>query len=203
MLVNGLAAATPNHPTFVFATMDSAMKTGRENDGCAVVYWAVDIHNVCEHPLYILDWDYKQIDGALLATYLPTVAQNLEVYAQECGALQGSKGVHIEDQSSGIILLQQAVNMGIEARAIESRLMMMGKSERCLNVSSYVHLGQVKITERAFVKRITYKGESKNHLLDQVLSFSASVKEAQNVADDLRDAWAYGIAIGLGSPAEV
>ena len=81
--------------------------------------------------------------------------------------------------------------------------MMMGKSERCLNVSSYVHLGQVKITQRAFERRVTYKGESKNHLLDQVLGFSASVKEAQNVADDLRDAWAYGIAIGLGSANEV
>lgn len=203
MLINGLPAATPNHPTFVFATMDSAMKSGRENDGCGIVYWAVDIHNVCEYPLYILDWEYKQVDGAFLAEHLPTVVQNLEFYARECGALQGSKGIHIEDQSSGIILLQQAVNMGIEARAIESRLMMMGKSERCLNVSSYVHLGQVKITERAFVKRVTYKGESKNHLLDQVLSFSASVKEASNVADDLRDAWAYGIAIGLGSPNEV
>ena len=199
MLVGGKAAPTPRHPTYVFAVIDTANKTGAANDGCAVVYCACDANDVCEYPLYILDWDYKQIDGAMLETWLPTVYQNLEFYAKETQALQGAKGVHIEDQQSGTVLIQQALNHEWEAYPIKSKLTAMNKSARCLNVSSYVHLGQVKITERAFNKRVTFKGETKNHLLDQVLSFSASVKEQKDAHDDMRDAWAYAITIALGN----
>jgi PBSX family phage terminase large subunit len=199
MLVNGLPAELPNHPTYVFATMDTAMKTGMERDGVGVVYWALDIHNVCEYPLYILGWDYRQIDGALLETWLPSVLEILEDFAKQTAALQGARGVHIEDQGSGSVLIQQGINHGWPTHAIKSKLTGMGKAERCLDVSSYVHLGQVKMTQAAFDQRVTYKGETKNHLLDQVLSFNASVKEKTNVADDLRDAWCYGIAIGLGN----
>jgi len=202
MLIEGKPAQMPSHPTFIFCAIDTAMKTGKERDGCGIVYFALDIFNTCEYPLYILDWDYFQMDGAFLVEYLPTIYGKLEHFAQVTKALQGAKGAHIEDQQSGTILIQQAENLGYEVHRIQSKLMMMGKSERCLNVSGYVHLGQVKIIQEAFEKSVTYKGETKNHLLDQVLSFSASVKEAANVWDDLRDAWAYGIAIGLGSPEE-
>lgn len=199
MLVNGRPAETPWHPTHVFATLDTANKSGVANDGCAVVYWAVDVHNVCEYPLYILDWEYKQIDGALLETWLPTVYENLEAYAKETQALQGSRGTHIEDQQSGTVLIQQAINHGWDAYPIKSKLTQMSKEARCLNVSTYVHLGQVKITERAYNRRVTFKGKTSNHLLDQVLSFNASVKEKSDINDDCRDAWAYGITIALGN----
>lgn len=202
MLVAGKPAATPWHPTFVMVIIDTANKTGLANDGCAAVYVAVDLNNVCEYPLYILDWEYKQIDGAMLETWLPTVFENLEFYAKETQALQGSKGARIEDQQSGTVLLQQAAMHGWDAYPISHKLTALNKHAKCLNVSSYVHLGQVKITQRAFDKRVTYKGETKNHLLDQVLSFSASVKEKSDVADDLRDAWAYSIAITLGPEFE-
>lgn len=199
MLVNGAAVKTPWHPTYVFVTLDTNVKSGQQRDGCGIVYWAVDVHNVCEYPLYILDWDYKQMDAAFLEDYMGgTVYPILEAYAKETGALMGAKGAHIEDAVSGSVLLQQCHRNGWEARSIQSKLMMMGKTERCLNVSSFVHLGQVKLTERAFLKRVTYKGESKNHLLDQVLGFQAAVKEDNAAQDDLRDAWAYGIATALG-----
>lgn len=202
MLKDGKPVPLPLHPTYVFVTMDTSMKTGQERDGCGIVYWAVDVYDACEFPLYILDWDYKQIDGAFLEDYMATVYATLEHYAEATKALQGSKGAHIEDASSGIILLQQCARNGWEARAIQSKLMRMGKSERCFNVSSYVHLGQVKCTEAAFNKRVTYKGETKNHMMDQVLGFKADVKEDPKAQDDVRDAWAYGIATALGSPEE-
>lgn len=200
MLVDGAPAKTPWHPTSVFVVMDTHMKTGKERDGCGIVYFAVDVHGVCDYPLYILDWDYIQIDGAFLENYMPSVYATLEKYAKDTAALQGSSGAHVEDASSGTVLLQKAYENGWAASAIESKLMMMGKSERCFNISNFVHTGQVKITEYAYNKRVTFKGETKNHLLDQVLSFSASVKEDAKVWDDVRDAWAYGIAIGLSSP---
>lgn len=200
MLVGGKAAEMPFRPSFVFATMDTAMKTGQANDGCAVIYWAVDIHRICPFPLYILDWDYKQIDGAFLAGYMPGVFQTLEHYAEQTQALHGSRGAKIEDKQSGTILIQQCENFGWKGTAVDSKMVNMGKVERCLDVSGYVHLGRVKLTATAYEKRIRYKGEHKNHLLSQVLGFNASVKPKPNEQDDLRDAWCYGIAAVLGNP---
>jgi hypothetical protein len=199
MLIDGRAAGMPLHPTCVFATIDTAMKTGQENDGCGVVYWAVDLHNVCEYPLYILDWEYKQIDGALLINWLPSVFQKLDYYANECKAIAGTRGAHIEDKSSGTILLQQALNLGLEAYPIESKLTAMGKSERCLDVSGYVHLGQVKLTEFARAKTVNYKGVDKNHLVAQIVGFDAAVKVDRNAQDDLLDAFSYGLALAFGN----
>ena len=55
--------------------------------------------------------------------------------------------------------------------AIDSKLTAMGKDERALSVSSYVHRGLIKYTEHAFNKIVVYKRSSRNHLLDQVESF--------------------------------
>jgi hypothetical protein len=58
----------------------------------------------------------------------------------------------IEDQNSGTILLQQALNRGMRAHAIQSVLTAMGKDERAISVSGYFHQGKVKYTEHAFNK---------------------------------------------------
>jgi hypothetical protein len=47
----------------------------------------------------------------------------------------------------------------------------MGKDERAISVSGYVHRGLVKYTDRAFEKTVIYKRHSRNHLLDQVEGF--------------------------------
>jgi hypothetical protein len=51
----------------------------------------------------------------------------------------------------------------------DSKLTAMGKDERAISVSGYVHRGPVKYTERAFEKTVIYKQHSRNHLVDQVL----------------------------------
>ncbi len=105
-------------------------------------------------PLMILDWDIVQIQGALLETWLPSVFQRLEELMRLCRARRGSPGALIEDKDSGTILLQQALNRGMPAHAIESKLTAMGKDERAFSVSGYVHQGKVKYTEHAFNKTV-------------------------------------------------
>jgi hypothetical protein len=74
----------------------------------------------------------------------------------------------------------------------------MGKDERALSVSSYVHRESVKYTDYAFDKTTVYKRKSRNHLVDQIESFRIGDKDNKR-EDDLLDTFCYGIAIGLGN----
>ena len=74
----------------------------------------------------------------------------------------------------------------------------MGKDERALSVSGYVHRGLVKYTEHAFNKIVEYKRARRNHLLDQVESFRIGDKRSHR-EDDLLDTFCYGIALALGN----
>ena len=86
----------------------------------------------------------------------------------------------------------------MRAEAIESKLTAMGKDERAISVSSYVHRGAVKYSEYAFNKTSVYKGKSRNHLLEQVESFRVGDKKSER-EDDLLDTFCYGIALALGN----
>jgi hypothetical protein len=84
------------------------------------------------------------------------------------------------------------------AEAIKSKLTAVGKDERAISVSGYVHRGWVKYTDRAFEKTVTYKRHSRNHLLYQVESFRVGDRESGR-EDDFLDTFCYGIAVGLGN----
>jgi hypothetical protein len=148
--------------------------------------------------LLILDWDIVQIEGAILETWLPQVSRRLEQLTRLCHARNGSHGAFIEDKNSGTILLQQARRRKMLAHPIDSKLRAMGKDERAIPVSGYVHRGEVKYTEQAFNKTTVYKRKSRNHLLDQVESFRIGDKDSDR-EDDLLDTFCYGIAVALGN----
>ncbi len=190
-----LPLANPKRYHSVFAVVDSAAKTGKTNDGVGVVFIAKS--TAFDPPIAILDWDLKQIEGALLIEWLPTVFQRLEELSQETEALLGSAGVWIEDKSSGIVLLQQADKLSQNVHAIDTRLTAMGKAERAINISGYVHSGRVKLTKRAYERVVTYKGRTRNHLLAQILDFRAGGKDMGE--DDLLDCFSYSVALGLGN----
>lgn len=194
LLVDGAGVPYPVNCDAVFATIDTAVKTGRENDGTAICYWAKS--SLVGHPLILLDWDILQIEGSLLETWLPGVNQQLEHFAKLCGARFGSLGAFIEDKASGSILLQQAQRRGLRATAIESGLTAVGKDERAISVSGYVYRGMVKLSVHAHDKVANYKGQNRNHFITQFCGYRIGVKDQ---ADDLLDAGCYGIAIALGN----
>ena len=197
LLVDGQGVPYPQKCDSVFAVIDTAVKTGKDNDGTAVIYCARS--QFLGHPLVVLDWDIVQIEGALLETWLPTVFQNLEALARKCGARTGSLGAWIEDKSSGSILLQQAQRRDWPAQPIESTLTAVGKDERAISVSGYVYRGEIKFSQVAYDKVVVYKGVSANHLRTQVVGFRVGDKNAAKRADDLLDCWCYAIAIAMGN----
>jgi hypothetical protein len=160
----------------VFAVIDTASKTGTNNDATAVIFFAKGLSK--SHPLMILDWDIVQIEGATLETWLPTAFERLEQLSRGCRAICGSVGVWIEDKNSGTILLQQALRRW-PARAIESQSTAMGKDERAISVSGYA-------------------GKARNHLVEQVENFRVGDKGSKR-EDDLLDTFCYGIATTLGN----
>lgn len=196
-LVGGQPVEVPRLCDFVFAVVDSAVKTGKDNDGTAVEYFARCTHDGVAPPLTILDWDLRQMEGATLEVWLPGVLSRLEELSRLCRSRMGSFGVWIEDKASGSILLQQGSNRGWPVHPIATRLTAMGKSERAIDVSGYIHRGAVKIAREAFEKTLIYKGISRNHLLAQLLSFHVGTKDM--VDDDLLDTNSYGVAIGMGN----
>jgi hypothetical protein len=197
LLVDGLPATWPPHCESVFAVIDTASKTGTEHDATAVTYFAYDSH-APGAPLLILDWDIVQIEGALLEAWLPQVFARLNVLAKSCRARTGSdRRIH-----RGQELRHRPVAAGHAPRPgrvtpIESKLTAMGKDERAISVSGYVHRGQVKYTDHAFNKIVAYKRRSMNHLLDQVEGFRIGDKTSVR-EDDLLDTFCYGIALALG-----
>jgi hypothetical protein len=107
LLVDNQPLSLPTRCEAVFAIIDTASKTGIDNDATAVKFFAVD--HIGRTPLLILDWDITQIEGALLETWLPQVFAWLEELARVCRARRGSIGAFIEDKNSGTILLQAGV----------------------------------------------------------------------------------------------
>lgn len=193
LMHEGEFIAYPTKCDTVFAVIDTAVKTGKENDGTAVLYCALDRFG--PHKLMILDYDIVQIEGALLETWLPSVFARCEKLANMCGTRRGSMGVWIEDKATGMVLLQQAARRGWPARAIDSKLTSVGKVERAVSASGYVFQGKVRMTGFAHDKLVTYKSQNRNHLVSQVCGYRVGQKDE---ADDLLDCFTYSIAIALG-----
>ncbi len=206
-LVDGRAVEMPNRPDSIFGVLDTAIKTGSKNDGTGMTFFAKTKGGRMT-PLIVLDWSIEQITGASLELWLPQMMNRGEELARQVNARMGFIGVWAEDKGSGTILLQQAQRRNqlvAEGRLhgerpwlvypIESALTGMGKDERGLNASSYVHRGDVKIAAPAYEKTMVYKGRMANHFLTQVFGFQLGVKDQD---DDLYDTLVYGVAIGLG-----
>lgn len=195
-MVNDMPVNAPPHCDAVFAVIDTAIKTGYEHDGTAVVYYAIDKRNP-HWKLTILDWDIQKIEGGSLEHWLPSVYVILEGFAKQCGARR-TLGAFIEDKGSGTVLLQQARRRGWPAHAIDTALTAMGKDERALSVSGYHYRGLCKITDTAFNKVTTYNRRTMNHFTEQVNSFRMADKDASKREDDLTDAYTYGLSVSLG-----
>ena len=197
LLVENRPLPLPARCDFVFAVIDTASKTGTDNDATAVTFFAAT--RVGKVPLLILDWDIVQIEGAVLETWLLGVFKALEELARLCRARYEARWApSSRTRTRGQFSCSKHGGDKCPRDAIESKLTAMGKDERAISVSGYVHRGLVKYTDRAFEKTVIYKRHSRNHLLDQVESFRVGDRESDR-EDDLLDTFCYGIAVALGN----
>ena len=187
----------PERLESVFAVIDTALKDGKDNDCTAVTYFGRELYG--GHPLTVLDWDYVQIEGYTLQSWLPGVFARLAELSELCGARSGSAGAYIEDKGSGTVLLQCAASHGWDATAIPSGFTAAGKDGRAVAVSGHVSSGSVKFSQPAYDKMVTVKGVTKNHLWSQVTSYHLADPDAARRADDCFDTLVYGIGLALGN----
>jgi len=197
LLINGEPADYPTICDALLVIIDTATKTGKENDGTGVLYCAYTRTPRLGSPsLTLLDWELQQIEGSLIESYMPLIFHRGEELAAQCGARLGFVGAWIEDKSSGMVLLQQGARRRWPVHAIESKLTAVGKSERAIAASEYYWQEKIKISRLAFDKTVNYKGTTRNHLLSQVTGFRIGAKD--QVDDDLLDTFCYAICLSLG-----
>lgn len=195
LLVNGVPVPIPTRCDTVFATIDTAIKTGTQHNSTAVTYWSYN--SLVKPSLLLVDWDIAQIEGADQADWLPSIFERCEELARLCGARRGSSGAFIEDKATGTVLIQQAKNKGWPVHALDSKLTAMGKEERAIAASPYVIAGDVKIVDEAFNKTKVHRGRSANHQIVQITDFRmGSVDKAAN---DLLDTFTYGVSVARGA----
>jgi phage terminase large subunit-like protein len=183
--------AAPSKCDYIFAIIDSAIKSGAKHDGTAVMYFAVKLN--FDPALIVMDWEIHQIDAALLKNWLPSVLERGLNIAAETGARHGFGGVFIEDKASGSILLQEAQLANMPAQPINSKHTSWGKDERARAIVNAVYQKQVMFSEYAFNKVMPFKGETKNHAISQITKYRIGDEDAYKRADDLFDTFAYGI----------
>ncbi|MGG2044762.1 hypothetical protein [Burkholderia gladioli] len=195
-------APTNPHPRYdyIFATMDTALKADLQgqpgHDGSAVVFFGYSSVFGPDH-LHILDWDVQSIDGVNQFDWLKEILGHGEYLAGRYGAHFGFNKTIVEDKSSGIVLLQQARQAGLDAEPADSKITAIGKDGRMRLCIDPVYRGNVKFVQEAYDKVVEFKGATKNHALDQILKFRFADKASQKREDDVMDAIAYGIIHAL------
>lgn len=196
LLVDGHGVSYPDVCEGVYATIDTAVKDGAENDGTGVVYFAVNKYGAGA-PLTVLDWELTQITADTQINWIPSIFQRLEVLAKQCRARYGVLGTFIEDKQTGSMLLQHGEKAGWPVCPIDGSLTQAGKSGRASMASGPVHQGRVKLSAYAYDKTSEFKGITRNHLVSQVTSFSIGDPKAYKRADDLSDCFSYGCLIAF------
>lgn len=159
----------------VVAVVDSAAKTGRQHDGSAIAFGIkVEGHFFDDGlPRFtIVDWMMRQVGANDLLSWVRTeMVERYRQIAREFGLFK-ELGFHVEDASSGQVLLPHLQSNGIGATAIPGKLVHLGKDERARHAGQWIHGGQVTITKQAAEKRISYRGkDDQNPFLHEVFDF--------------------------------
>ncbi len=196
LLVDGQPVDITWKPDYLFAVVDTANKDGAKHDGSAMAIWAQS--RAPNIPLVQVDWDIVQIKASLLMEWLPSIENRLEELADELKPRLGNVGIWIEDAASGIQLLQTAEAQGRNVHAIDSKLTSAGKEGRGIACSTYIAHGQVKFSRYAYEKTVKYRGQTKNHMWDQISRFAMGQEKKDHMKDAL-DTFMYAPLIALGN----
>lgn len=186
MLIDAKPIEVPAHLETVFAVVHSAGRPGKDNSGTAVTFWAMQL----EGPVIVLDWDYTEVEGDLLDSWIPRKFDQLNEYGER--ARLGSMGMFLSNEGHNPIILERALGYG-DASVIEGRVADMDARGQALNASS--HIKNVKLSKEAVGRNVTFRGNEKNHLLYQVRKFTADSKDVEDMA--VLRSFVYGVNIAM------
>ncbi|WP_250450691.1 hypothetical protein [Caballeronia sp. ATUFL_M2_KS44] len=198
LLRDGKGVGLPMYCDYVFCVVDSALKTGLQHDGTAVV-WCAFNSLIPDNPrITILDWEITQIQSNLLTSWLPGVLEHGQRIAIDCKARHGFGGAFIEDKASGITLLQHGKSAGWPVHAIDGHITSQGKDARAVLAAGPVLRGDVKLSAHAADKQMNYKGVTRNHLISQLCGYVLGDPDAHKRSDDLFDCAVYSVIVACG-----
>lgn len=195
-----LPAPMPTICDGVYVVIDTATKVGKKRDGTGAMFVSYTVHP--NKKAEILDWDIIQIEADLLITWLPGIMQQGEEWARKVGARGGFLGAFIEDKDSGQILLQQARRKEMNVHALDSKWASAGKDQRGVSAGGYVRNNMIKMTQPAYDKAIVWRGQKKNHAVEQITTFRMGVG-TPNDSDELYDCFVYSCLIAFGDASEL
>lgn len=184
----------------IYAVIDTTMKGGLKNDGTAVAYWGVTAgsgrHNqgaTCS----LLDWDYFDVTSDMLGEKLSEVVAQLNYLHKACkvkSPIEKAK-IFVEDAAYGHVLVNAGKANGWPVQLLEKEYSMLGKDDCALAVSVPLHARRVKISEHAYNKTVLYKNQTARHMVNQLVAYKIRDPKAGTRADDLVDAFMYGIML--------
>ena len=194
LLVDNKPLPLPGRCDAVFAVIDTASKTGTDNDATAVTFFAYD--TLGKISLFILDWDVVQIKGRcwkpgclrsslasknLFSCVVPAAARSARsLRTRTRGQFSCSK--HCDDKCPPI-------------DPSSPRWVRTSERFRC-PVMSIASWSSTRIVPSR--RRSSTSDTRENHLLDQVESFRVGDRDGDR-EDDLLDTFCYGVALALGN----
>ena len=199
LLVDGQPVEAPQRIDTVFAVVDTSVKDGTTRSGVGAVYFGFTRFaepGGSPRRLTVLDWDLREVDGRTISHWLPSVFARLDALAETCTARLGSTGAYIENEGARRPFLNHGCRMGLPVQPLPDKFTSFGDyTERALQISEFVSQGEVKVARAAYERTAEFKGDTRNHLMAQVLGLR--VGAARTEAVELLRAFCAGVFVAL------
>ena len=174
-----------------------------DHDGSAAIIYGMRNPTVSSSgfdggEVIVLDWDIRSLALGGAAAWLRYVHDLYRSWVVRAHPRMHLDGVWVEKPGMGLRLLEVAGEQRIRATALQNDWVEWGKDQRALACEPHVSSGRVKFSRTAYTKQMEYKGALFNHALTQITGFRLFDRKASKRADDLADAFMYGVLRCLG-----
>ncbi len=159
----------PRHCRGVFATVAAGVGTDPSAVGVVMFAW----HSEPTRTLTVIDWDLFELDSDVIAALSDAVAERLGELREEIHPGSWQSRIMIEPDGIGRTLIERGEAGGFDVVAAPESVCEKSHAERVIAASAYLNSGDVRIAQAAYDKTATYKGVTRNHLLNQLTAFGA------------------------------
>jgi phage terminase large subunit len=153
-------AKLPEYNQYAFGVI------GFTADAVGVVYF-VRLFNDQGGGLAVVDYDLREITPDMVHVWVPAIFARLKEISQTYRTLdrEGQSKMFVDSEAIGLVLHEHAYEKGYLIHLIGDDV--PPAEERHLAASAYVGTGSVRFVNEASAREITYRGATRNFLLDQ------------------------------------